>query len=208
MCVCRLGGGVTLPMTSIPESQAAAIRIEYRFTPVPEVFLERLAPHLTRFWCVLYKNAKAKGYAWFERKTVAKWLGVSVRTISRWIGELKDKGLLSVRRTGRNSRYFLTNPVEKLRKGVSEVPKMAHRIEEDSDLKPTVISPVGSNSNPPVQNQEKVAAPAASLPRTIPTEQFLDLWRQEKQRGGLAHARDAVKNILDRLNLPPKLRDS
>jgi len=168
-----------------------------------------LRAQLIHLWQIIHKYSYGPGCAFFGREYLAEIMGVSIRTVQRWINALREKRLVWVIRTGRSSEYRLvTPPVENLCKVTPDEPEVAHRIKDELES-PSIPGIVGSEEAPAVDMpEEKVAAPAATLPKLIPTEQFLDLWRQEKQRGGLAHARDAVKNILDRLNLPPKLRDS
>jgi hypothetical protein len=194
-------------------------RIQYRFVPVPETLLMMdpcpLRAQLLHFWQVLYKNSRACGYAWFARSTVAEWLGVSVRTVQRWINALKEKHLLWVARTGRSSEYTLINTaVENLRKVTSEVPDLAHRIKDDLDLKPTLESIVGSDSEVPVENlsePKKVAAPAAPSLKTLPAEEFLNEFRRLKQQASLDHAQAArgqgsgeiVRRILGKMGFKP-----
>lgn len=184
-------------------------RIAYNFVPVPQMLTEmprcKLRAQLILFWQIVYKNSTACGYAWFKRETVAEWLGVSVRTIQRWINALRNLRLLWVCRTGRSSEYTLINEapasVEKLSKVTSDEPKMAHRIKNDRDLKTTESVLVVSNSGPAVENRppkpQKDAARAATSIKTIPNEEFLALWRQERRGGGLQHARDAVKRLIE-----------
>ncbi|MBD3174197.1 MAG: GntR family transcriptional regulator [Armatimonadia bacterium] len=52
---------------------------------------------------VLRAHAWRTGRAWPRQDTLARELGVSVRTIRRWLRELETRGLIHIQRTGRSS---------------------------------------------------------------------------------------------------------
>ena len=52
---------------------------------------------------LLRAHARRTGKAWPRQSTLSREMGVSVRTIRRWLHDLEEEGLIDIQRTGRSS---------------------------------------------------------------------------------------------------------
>ncbi|HUU37582.1 MAG TPA: helix-turn-helix domain-containing protein [Candidatus Desulfaltia sp.] len=84
-------------------------------TPVPEEIIlagEALSDGAFRLWCVLRYHARKPGEepeCFPDQKTLADYLGVSEDQVRKRIGELKEVGLLAVRRQAREIGFGVYN---------------------------------------------------------------------------------------------------
>jgi DNA-binding transcriptional ArsR family regulator len=91
-----------------PAKPAADKRPSTRYDGLRAVdFDTRLGPGPARLYHVLDDYAGAAGTCFPHQATLAKRIGVSDRTIRRWLSELVRTGHVIPRRTGRGSYYTL-----------------------------------------------------------------------------------------------------
>jgi hypothetical protein len=102
------GGVLNGSPAPAPAKQPVDKGLSKRFAGLRAVnFDTRLGPGPSRLYNVLDDYAGAAGTCFPHQATVAKRLGVSDRSIRRWLSELVQTGHVIPRRTGRGSHYTL-----------------------------------------------------------------------------------------------------
>ncbi len=81
-------------------SQTILPGMEMYFSPPP------LSAGARRCWEVLSGYARTAGQVFPFQETIARVLGVSVRSVQRWVGELRRYGLVQVQKRGRTSALY------------------------------------------------------------------------------------------------------
>lgn len=147
--------GCFLPMS------ATILALQWFTTRVVDV--QRLGRGPSQLLGLLRAHARRTGKAWPRQTTLATELGVSPRTIRRWLRDLEEEGLIDIQRTGRSS--VITFP-----DGPSEGPDqparsatMTDRIrgEKETGEEDRVSSALGSDSTTsasPVQESPTTTA--------------------------------------------------
>ena len=90
------------------------ITIKGAWTAIPNKLLkdDRLSRDARLLGCMLYMHAGNRGVAFPSQDVLAEELQTSVRSVQRWLTELRNAGWIAWRQTLRNNEYTLLDTTE------------------------------------------------------------------------------------------------